>query len=284
MRRPHITRTRRGRRTPSLVVNYVVLGTLAFFTLYPMLLVFFNSLKTAEETLSNPLGIPRQWEFVNFVRVWVEAGFSGAVPNSFLVATLAAVGVTLIAAPAAYSLGRLNPRGGSLLTVYFLAGGSLPAQMFLVPLFFLWRKLGLVDNLWGLALIYLGVNSPFAVYLLRSFLITIPPDFEDAARVDGASQLQTIWRVIVPLMRPGFFTVLLLTWMGAWNEFFFANIFLHRQEVQTVALRYVVFSGEYFTDWAMTSAMGALMMLPVMALFLATQETFIKGMTQGGLK
>jgi raffinose/stachyose/melibiose transport system permease protein len=284
LRRPHVTRTGRGRRTPSLVVNYLVLGALAFFTLYPMLLVFLNSLKTAEETLSNPLGIPHQWELANFVRVWVEAGFSGAVPNSFLVATLAAVGVTLIAAPAAYSLGRLNPRGGGLLTVYFLAGGSLPAQMFLVPLFFLWRKLGLVDNLWGLALIYLGVNSPFAVYLLRSFLITIPPDFEDAARVDGASQMQTIWRVIVPLMRPGFFTVLLLTWMGAWNEFFFANIFLHRQEVQTVALRYVVFSGEYFTDWAMTSAMGVLMMLPVMALFLATQETFIKGMTQGGLK
>jgi raffinose/stachyose/melibiose transport system permease protein len=274
----------RKRRKPSLLINYAALIALAIFTLYPMVLVFLNSVKTAEETLSNPLGVPHEWKFGNFVEVWKAAGFSRAIPNSFLVATVAALGVTLIAAMAGYSLGCLKPRGGDLLTVYFLDGGSLPAQMFLVPLFFLWRKLGLVDNLWGLALIYLGVNSPFAVYLLRSFFISLPPDFEDAAKVDGASQLQVMWHVILPLARPGFLTVLLLTWMGAWNEFFFANIFLHHQEVQTVALRYVVFSGEYFTNWAMTSAMGVMMMLPVMILFLLTQETFIKGMTQGGLK
>ncbi|MDH4209620.1 MAG: carbohydrate ABC transporter permease [Anaerolineae bacterium] len=278
------TRLGRNKRTPSLAINYVVLALLAVFTLYPMLLVFLDSFKSADETLSNPLGLPRVWQFVNFVKVWVEAGFSRAIPNSLLVATVSAVGVTLLGALGGYSLGRLKPRGGDVLTVYFLAGGSLPAQMFLVPLFFLWRKLGLVDNLWGLALIYMGTGAPFAAYLLRAFFISLPRDFEDAAKVDGATQLQIIRHVVLPLARPGFLTVLLLNWMGAWNEFFFANIFLHRQEVQTVALRYVVFSSEYFTDWAMTSAMGVLMMLPVMALFLITQETFIKGMTQGGLK
>jgi raffinose/stachyose/melibiose transport system permease protein len=278
-----LTLGRHGRK-PSLVVNYIILGALALFTLYPMLLVFLDSLKSAEETLSNPLGLPHAWKFANFVHVWQEAGFSRAIPNSLMVATVSAIGVTLLAALAGYSLGRLKPRGGDALTIYFLAGGSLPAQMFLVPLFFLWRKLGLVDNLWGLALIYLGVNSPFAVYLLRAFFISLPSDFEDAAKVDGATQLQIMRHIVLPLARPGFLTVLLLTWMGVWNEFFFANIFLHSQEVQTVALRYVVFSSEYFTDWAMTSAMGVLMMLPVMILFLVTQETFIKGMTQGGLK
>lgn len=271
-------------RKPSLLINYVILIALGIFTLYPMTLVFLNSVKTAEETLSNPLGLPREWKFGNFIEVWNAAGFFRAIPNSFLVASIAALGVTLIAAMAGYSLGRLKPRGGNVLTLYFLAGGSLPAQMFMVPLFFLWRKFGLVDTLWGLALIYLGIQSPFAVYVLRSFFISLPPDFEDAAKVDGASQMQILWHVILPLARPGLLTVLLLTWMGAWNEFFFANIFLHRQEVQTVALRYVVFSGEYFTNWAMTSAMGVMMMLPVMILFLLTQETFIKGMTQGGLK
>ncbi len=277
-------RLRRSRRTPLLALNYILLGVLALFTLYPMLLVFLSSFKSTEETLSNPIGLPRQWRFQNFLDVWREAGMSRAVPNSMLVACVAAVGVTVLAALAGYSLARLKPRGGDVVTLYFLAGGSLPAQMFLVPLFFLWRKLGLVDSLWGLTLIYLGVQSPFACYLMRSFFVTLPPDYEDAAKVDGATQWQIIWHVILPLARPGFLTVFLLTWMGVWNEFFFANIFIHRQELQTVALRYVVFSSQYFTDWASTSAMGVLMMLPVMILFLVTQETFIRGMTQGGLK
>jgi raffinose/stachyose/melibiose transport system permease protein len=267
-----------------LAFNYVVLFTLAALTLFPMLSVFLNSFKSADEQLSNPLGLPSEWRFSNFVKVWNEARFSQAVPNSILVATVAAAGTTILAALAGYSLGQLHPRGGSALAVYFLAGGSLPAQMFLVPLFFLWARLNLVDNLLGLTLIYLGTSTPFAVYLMRSFFIGIPSDYGDAARVDGASQLQIVRHVFVPLARPGFLTVFLLTWMGIWNEFFFANIFLHRAEIQTVALRYVVFSSEYFTDWAMTNAMGVLMMIPVMILFLATQETFIRGMTQGGLK
>ena len=272
------------RRRPYLLINYVLLGIVAVFAVYPMLLVFLSSVKATGETLSNPLGLPRQWRFDNFLTVWREAGLSKAMPNSLLVATVTAVGVTLIAAMAGYSLARLKPKGGDALTLYFLAGGSLPAQMFLVPLFFLWRKLGLVDSLLGLVLIYLGTSSPFSCYLMRAFFVSLPTDYEDAARVDGATQLQTLWHVILPLARPGFLTVFLLTWMGVWNEFFFANIFINRQELQTVALRYVVFSSQYFTDWAATSALGVSMMLPVLVLFLFTQETFIKGMTQGGLK
>ncbi len=275
---------RKAGRTPSLLINYVFLGILVLFTLYPLLLVLLNSVKTPMETITNPMGLPTEWRFDNFREVWDEAAFSQAIPNSLVVATAAAVGVTLLAALAGYSLARLNPPGAGAVTLYFLAGGSLPAQMFLVPLFFLWRKLGLVDNLWGLMLIYLGVQSPFACYLMRSFFIGLPPDFEDAAMVDGATRLQAFWHVMLPLAKPGFLTVFLLTWMGAWNEFFFANIFLHRQAVQTVALRYVVFSGEYYTNWSMTNAAGVLLMIPVMILFLATQDTFIKGMTQGGLK
>lgn len=274
----------RSRRRPYVLLNYVVLIVVAIFAVYPMFLVFLTSFKGTAETLTNPVGLPREWKFSNFLVVWREAGLSRALPNSLLIATVTAIGVTLLAAMAGYSLARLKPRGADLLTLYFLAGGSLPAQMFLVPLFFLWRKLGLVDNLVGLILIYLGVNTPFSCYLMRAFFVSLPSDYEDAARVDGASQWQAMWHVIVPLARPGFLTVFLLTWMGVWNEFFFANIFIHQQELQTVALRYVVFSSQYFTDWAMTSAMGVSMMLPVLVLFLLTQETFIKGMTQGGLK
>lgn len=271
-------------RERSPLITYALLIALALFTLYPMLLVFFNSVKTTAEIYANPLGIPRQWEFQNFVEVWNRAGFSRAIPNSLLVSTATAIGVLLLAAPAGYSLARLNPYGGDAVTIYLLVGGSLPAQLFMVPLFFLWRKLGLVDTLWGLVLIYMGTMSPFSVYLLRSFFVTLPKAFEDAAKVDGASQLQALWYVILPLARPGLLTVLLLTWLNGWNEFFFANIFLHRERVQTAALRYVAFSGEYYTDWAMSSAMGVLLLIPVMVLFLSTQETFIQGMTQGGMK
>jgi raffinose/stachyose/melibiose transport system permease protein len=273
-----------GKRTPSLLPNYVVLILLAIFTLYPILLVFFNAVKTPEETITNPMGLPHEWRLENFVEAWRETGIARAIPNSLLVAFVSATCVTIIAALAGYSLARLNPRGGSWVTLYFLAGGSLPAQMFLVPLFFLWRRLSLVDNLWGLIIIYMGTQSPFSCYLMRSLFVSLPSDFEDAAKVDGASPLQAFWHIMLPLARPGFLTVFLMAWMGAWNEFFFANLFLHKQAVQTAALRYVVFSGEYYTNWAMTNAMGVLLVVPVLIIFLFTQETLIKGMTQGGLK
>ena len=132
-------------------------------------------------------------------------------------------------------------------------------------------------------LIYTAVNSPLAVLLLRSYLLQLPRDFEDAARVDGASEWQILWRVVVPLTWPGFLTVGLVTALAVWNEFLIATLFLTDEKLFTVVTSYFAFTTRFSRDWGLTSAAAVIMLVPVVLLFLSLQRRFIQGLTQGGL-
>jgi raffinose/stachyose/melibiose transport system permease protein len=265
--------------------NYVVLCLLAVFSLGPLLVVGFNALKSNAEIGRNPLGPPREEiRLANFVLAWRAGEYAVALRNSLLIVAGTVMGVCLVGGMAAYALAKLDLPGADAFTMYFLVGTSLPVQLFLVPLYFLWARLELVDNLLGLIIIYVALFSPFAAFLIRSYMVAIPTDFEDAARVDGAAEWQVFSRVIVPITWPGFLTAGLVTGLWAWNEFLLAVTFLHKPEVMTATLSYYNFAGRYGRDWGLTSAAGLILILPVVAIFLALQRQFIEGLTEGGLK
>lgn len=143
---------------------------------------------------------------------------------------------------------------------------------------------GLVNRLPSLTFIYAAPYSPFATYLLRSFLVSIPIDFEEAARSDGASDLQVLTRIILPLAWPGFMTVVLVVGLGVWNEFLFAVTFLQRPELKPVSTSLQAFQGRFARDWGLTSAASVIMIVPVLIVFLILQLQFIEGLSRGGLK
>ena len=275
---------RRSRRKASLLPNYVILTLLALFSLLPILTLVFNSLKSGPEVGRNPLGFPEQLRWENYREAWVQARLATTMRNSAILTFGTIAGVLVIAGMAAYSLARLNLPGAGALTLYLLVGTSMPAQLFMVPLFFLWNRLHLTDNLFGVMLIYWATMSPFATFLLRSYMVSIPRDFEDAARVDGASELQVLRHVIAPICWPGFLTAGLVTGLGAWNEFMFAVTFLHREEVKPISTCLYNFMSRYGREWGLTSAAAMYMVLPVIVLFLLLQRQFIEGLTQGGLR
>lgn len=279
-----LTRLFKG-RTPSLIPNYVILSALVLFSLLPLSTMAFNSFKSVSEVAKNPLGPPMEglrWQ--NYPDAWKAGHYSITTRNSVIITLGTVAGVLIIAGLAAYSLARLNLPGADALTMYFLVGTSMPAQLFMVPLFFLWNKIGLVDNLLGIIIIYWATMSPFATFLLRSYMVAIPRDFEDAARVDGASEWQVFRNVIAPITWPGFLTAGLVVGLGAWNEFLFAVTFLHKPELKPVATSLYAFVSRYGRDWGMTSAASVMMILPVIVLFLSLQRQFIEGLTQGGIK
>ncbi|MFN8486067.1 MAG: carbohydrate ABC transporter permease [Caldilineaceae bacterium] len=275
---------RKSQRTPSLIFNYLFLTLLALFALGPLVLLFINSLKDTTEVTANPFGLPRTWTWQNFPDAWTQGHYDTTVRNSAMITIGTVVGVVVIAGLAAYSLARLNPKGADALAMYLVVGTSIPAQLFMVPLFFLWTKLGLADNLLGVIIIYWGTMSPFATFLLRSFMISIPKDFDEAAYIDGASNWQVFWRIIVPICWPGFLTVALTSGLGAWNEFLFAVTFLHTAELKPVSTSLYSFFSRYSRDWGLINAATVIMILPVIILFLLLQRQFIQGLTQGGLK
>lgn len=274
----------RKRRTVSMAPNYILLILLIAFALGPLLVVAFNSVKDPASIGRNPLGPPTEFIWQNYPRAWEIGNFSTTTRNSLILVVGAVAGVLTLGGMAAYSLARLNLPGGGLVMLYLLVGSSLPVQLFLVPLFFLWRQLGLVNNLFGLIIIYIAVNSPFAIFLLRSYLVGLPADFEDAARVDGASEWQVFTRVILPLSWPAFLTVGLVVSLSVWNEFLLATVFLTEQRLFTVVTSYYNFTSRFSRDWALTSAAAVMMIAPILIVFLSLQRRFIAGLTEGGVK
>ena len=278
------TLSRGRRREISLAPNYLVLLLLLGFALGPLMVLVFNSLKTQAEIGSNPLGPPQSFMWENFTKAWEVGNFAVTTRNSGILVAVTVAAVLALGGMAAYSLAKLDLPGAGLVTLYLLIGTSLPLQLFLVPLFFTWQRLGLVNNLLGLAIIYVATNAPFAVFLLRSYMLQLPRDFEDAARVDGAGEWQIFTGIVVPLSWPGFLTVGLVVALSVWNEFLLATVFLTDQELFTVVTSYYNFSSRFSRDWSLTSAAALMMILPVVVIFLALQRRFVEGLTQGGLK
>jgi raffinose/stachyose/melibiose transport system permease protein len=272
------------RRRESLLPNYIVLTLYLVFALVPLLILLFNSLKSRPDIANNPLGIPRSLHFENFSNAWIQGKFATTARNSaFLVVSTVSL-VLILGGLASFSLARLNPPGSNLFMMIMVVGSTLPIWLFMVPLFILWRKLGLVNNLFGLVLIYTAMNAPIAIFLLRSYMVQLPPDFEDAARVDGANYFQIFSKVIMPLVWPGFLTVGLIVGMGVWGEFQIALIFVTNPDLYPVTTSYWQFTSRFSRDWTLTSAAALMMIFPVLVLFLSLQRRFIEGLTQGGIR
>jgi len=279
-----IAPARGSRRQMSLAPNYIILTILLAFALGPLLILLFNSVKGTAEIGHNPLGPPQTLVLENFPKAWDVGNFSATTRNSAILVVGTVVGVLLFGGMAAYSLSKLDMPGSGVVMLYLLVGTSIPIFLYLVPLFFTWQKLGLVNSLFGLILIYIATNSPFAIFLLRSYMVQLPRDFEDAARVDGANEWQVFTRIVVPLAWPGFLTVGLVVALSVWNEFLLATVFLTEQELFTVVTSYYSFATRFSRDWTLTSAAAVMMIAPVVIIFLALQRRFIEGLTQGGIR
>lgn len=279
-----LTRGRRQRREPSKVLYYVVLVLLALFAVGPFVVLVFNSLKTNAEIGRNPLGPPLSPVFENFPTAWTQGNFATTLINSTILTAGTIVGVCVIAGTAAYAMARLDLPGMDAMLLYLFVASALPFQLFLVPLFFLWSSLQLTNTLFGLIVIYWAIFSPFATLLLRSYLVALPRAFEDAARIDGASELQVLTRVVLPLSWPGFLTIALVSGLGAWNEFLFAITFIQDENLKPITTSFLAFRSNFSTNWGLTSAASIIIILPVIALFLFLQRRFISGLTAGGLK
>jgi raffinose/stachyose/melibiose transport system permease protein len=274
----------RARREPSKVPYYVVLILLALFALGPLLVLAFNSLKSDAEIGRNPLGPPLSPIFENLSNAWVQGNFATTMLNSTILTVGTVVGVCVIAGTAAYAMSRLDLPGTDAVLLYLFVMSAVPFPLFLVPLFFLWSTLQLTNTLFGLIVIYWAVFSPFATLLLRSYLVTLPRDFEDAARIDGASELQVLLRVVLPLSWPGFLTIALVSGIATWNEFFLAVTFIQDDNLKPITTSFYAFRSAFSQEWGLTSAAGIIIILPMVVLFLFLQRRFISGLTAGGLK
>jgi raffinose/stachyose/melibiose transport system permease protein len=266
--------------------NHLILMILAMTIILPLLVLLFNSVKPQSEFATNPLGFPNEIRLMNYYDAWVIGGYARIFLNSFiLVAGTLIVNLTL-SGMAAFSLAVLNPRGKLtiVLGVYLLVGISIPAQMFILPLFILWKNLYLTNTRIGLIIIYSALNAPFAVFLIRSYMIQLPSELFEAAKIDGANTLQLFYKIALPLSWPVFLTTGLVVGLAVWNEFLFALTFMQTEAYKPISTILFAFQSRFENDYSLVSAASIMMAAPIAILFMFFQRKFIAGLTGGGLK
>jgi len=261
----------------------VALAVLALYAMGPLVVLVFNAFKTNTEIASNPLGPPLRPTFGNLAEAWELGNFATTLRNSAILAVGTALGVCIVSYLTAYALARLLRRPTGMV-LYLFVSTAVPAQLFIIPVFFFWTRVHLNNSLFGLMLIYWALFTPFGSLLLRAFLVSLPRDIDDAARIDGAGEWAVMTRVILPPARPGLLVVALTTGLFAWNEFFFANTLIDYEELKPISTSLLAFRGQFSRDWGLTSAGCLFMIGPVLVLFLVLQRRFISGLTSGSLR
>ncbi len=268
----------------SRTLALILIGVAVFASLLPIALAVLNALKTTTEISASPFSLPAVVQWENFSAAWRNAALGSSLLHSAQVAALTILMVCATAAPCAYALARQKGRGWRILTFYFMASITVPVQLYLYPLYFMYAKLGLVNSIPAVALIYTAMFSPFAIFLLRTYVLSIPYALEEAAQVDGAKPWQTFFYVVLPMMRPGLLTVAIIVGLNAWNEFVIAVTFLQNDSNVTAIVKFYNLGGQYSTDWGEMLAAAVIIVLPVVAVFVLLQRRFIEGMTAGAVK
>ncbi|MEZ4597576.1 MAG: carbohydrate ABC transporter permease [Chloroflexota bacterium] len=213
------------RRLRSIAFWCFVLGYLGL-VIGPLSLMVMSSFKTNRQIFADPLALPTSLGLDNYANAWDQAHFSTYILNSLLVTGLSVVLTIVVATLASYPLSRYRLPFLSAVLAFFLLGLMLPVRLGIVPLFLLLRDLGLLDSHLGLILVYTAIRLPFAIFIITSFMRTIPSDLEEAARLDGASEMAVLGRVLLPLVKPAVGIVAIFTIIAVWNDFFLPLIFI----------------------------------------------------------
>jgi len=268
----------------SIIGFHLVLGAYALVVLFPIITMLLGSVKSTQDLIVNPFGLPKAVVWSNYLRAWSEANFAVYFKNSLFVTVTSTLATLLAASMASFVLARVRFRANPLILGLFIAGLVVPSRLSIIPLFLLVRDLGLMNTHLALILIYVGTSMPFDIFLLTTFFRQVPNELAEAAVVEGASIWTVYWRIMLPLVRPALATVAVFEALGAWNDFFFPLIFLRDNDLMTVPVGLSVFFGEYATDWPTLFAALAISIVPVIVMFAFMSRQFIAGLTQGAVK
>ncbi|GAB4419591.1 MAG: carbohydrate ABC transporter permease [Anaerolineae bacterium] len=287
MSSPLTTFLRRFRpaQTIQLMAAHAVLLAYTALALFPIVLILINSFKTRKAIFKTPYALPTKetWSLVGYETVWERANFPDYFRNSLIV-TLGALTLILLAGTmAAWALSEYRFPGNNVMGLYLALGIMIPIRLGTVSILRLCVKLGIVDTLLALILVYTASGLPLAIFVLTNFMKQVPRDLKDAARVDGASEYR-IYRMILPLVRPAIGTVAVFNMIPIWNDLWFPLILAPSERNKTVTLGAQTFLGQFVSDWNAVLASLTLSAVPVVILYIIFSRQLIRGLTAGAVK
>jgi len=274
---------RAGRNLRKVALHVVLLaGGLAM--VFPFVWMLLTSFKTLPQLLDNPLSfLPNPWTIDNYVQAWTSVPFAQAYLNSAYICVLSVAGTLVTASMAGYAFARIEFRGAKVLFVIFLATQMIPKQVTLIPFYLLMTKFGWVDSHLSLIVPAMLVN-PFAVFLMRQFVLTLPKELEEAARVDGCGRWRMFWRIVLPNLRPGLAALAIIVALDVWNNFLFPLVLLNTPDLFTVPLLLTSFRSQFGTiNYGLVMAASAIATVPMLIAFVIGQRKIIASLASSGL-
>ncbi|EFE74481.1 carbohydrate ABC transporter permease [Streptomyces filamentosus] len=285
--RPSLTAAARTARRTALL-HWIAVHSLgiaaALFFVLPFVFVVLTSLMSDQQALTRDL-TPNTWEWGNYERVFNTPGFLTWWRNTLLYAGVGTVLTVVSSIPVAYALAKFRFRGRKLSLMLVISMMMLPPQVVIIPMYLFWAKqMDLSGTLWPL-IIPMAFGDAFSIFLLRQFLLTIPNEYLDAAKVDGCGEFRTLMKVVLPMARPGIAAIALFQFFAAWNDYFGPQIYASENPAAwTLSYGLESFKGAHHTDWNLTMAATVLVMAPVIAVFFFAQKAFVEGVTLTGVK
>lgn len=253
---------------------------------YPVLMIFFMSMKDDMEILMSPLSLPKGFRFENYKKAFAQMDFIRVFLNSLFITTTSVFVGTVSYCIAGYALVRAKKHRWIFMVMYamFLLGLVLPAQSTLIPLLYLYKVMGLMNTYKGITLLYICGGASFSILLITGFINTVPITLEEAASLDGCTPFGIFFRIVFPLLKPIISTLVIINAVNIWNDFFNPLMFMSGKAGRTITLAVYMFKGQYSTQWNVLFAGLMLATLPMMLLYFVLQKYMIAGMTSGAVK
>lgn len=268
------------------ILAWIVLSPLVALTILPFAVMFLSAVKPRDEIFTSPpTWLPSAPRWQNFVDMWQATAFGDALLNSLQVGLISTALALLVAVPAAYALARYRFAGQRAFREFLLATQMLSPIVLVIGLFQMVAGFGLLDSLVTLSIIYAAFNVAFAVWMLQSYFVTIPRDLEEAAWLEGASHIRTLFKVFLPLATPAIAVTALFAFINSWNEFVLGLTLLRSEERYTLPLKvFALVGGRYTIQWDHVMAATLLATVPVAILFAWMQRYLVKGLALGAVK
>ena len=262
---------------------YAILVIGGITMLVPFLWMIVSSLQSRAQLYQIPpvwFPVPPRW--VNYTEVWVSINFARYFLNSCIVSSVVTVSAVLISAMGGFSFAKYDFPGKRALFLYFIATLMIPYQVTLIPLFLIFRYLGLLDTY--LAMILPGMTSAFGIFMMRQFISNIPEDLLDSARIDGAREAGIFWRVVLPNIKPALSALAVFVFVGIWNDFIWPLVAISSDELKPIQVGLASFVQQHSASWHLVMAGATCALVPVILVFLVFQRQFVAGVVLTGMK
>ncbi|MFL0553928.1 carbohydrate ABC transporter permease [Paenibacillus barengoltzii] len=273
----------RRRFLPGLVPNLVLL-VFSITCIFPAIWLFYSSLKEKNEFYANPISLPHSPNFQQYIAILTKSKILLWMGNTIRNSVLSLVIILILGYIIGYFLARFRFKGKNALYNYYLLGMLVPIHALMVPMYVLFTKTGMDDRWYTLILPYAAFGLPISIFLVESYVRSIPIEVEEAANIDGCSFHRTLFSIVLPMCQPILVTVGIIQFFIVWNEFTFALILISKETLMTVPVGITLFKGQFVTDYPKMMASMLIAIFPAMALYFAFSKQIIKGMVAGSVK